>query len=42
MSQHLGNWAPAFIKKALEYAKTEFYEGRLLMLRGFFANEKRE
>lgn len=37
MSQHIGDWVPAFIAKALEYAETDFYKGHLLMLRGFIA-----
>lgn len=39
MREHLGEWAPAFIEKALEWAKTDFYKGHLRMLRGFLAGE---
>jgi TorA maturation chaperone TorD len=37
LSQHLGDWAPDFIAKALEYVETDFYKGHLLMMRGFLA-----
>lgn len=39
MNEHLGEWAPAFIEKALEWAKTDFYKGHLHMLRGFIEGE---
>jgi TorA maturation chaperone TorD len=42
MNEHLGEWAPAFIEKALEWAKTDFYRGHLLMLRGFITGELRD
>jgi TorA maturation chaperone TorD len=42
MHQHLGNWAPDFIEKALEHAKTDFYRGHLYMLRGFINNERQD
>jgi TorA maturation chaperone TorD len=42
MSQHLGEWLPAFIEEALKWVKTDFYKGHLLMLRGFIASEQRE
>jgi TorA maturation chaperone TorD len=37
---HLGAWLPAFIERALAEAKTDFYRGHLLMLRGFLAQEQ--
>jgi TorA maturation chaperone TorD len=42
MRLHLGNWAPDFIEKALDYAKTDFYRGHLYMLRGFISNDRQD
>ncbi len=42
MMEHLGEWPSVFVEKALEWAKTDFYKGHLLMLRGFIANEQQE
>ena len=40
--EHLEQWPPYFVRKALEYVKTDFYKGHLLMLRGFIKDEKQE
>ena len=37
--EHLKQWVPSFVDKALEYAQTDFYRGHLLMLRGFIAEQ---
>jgi putative dimethyl sulfoxide reductase chaperone len=37
---HVGDWAPAFVEKALPKADTDFYRGHLTMLRGFLASER--
>jgi TorA maturation chaperone TorD len=37
--EHISSWAPFFIKKAFEFVKTDFYQGHLLMLRGFIAEQ---
>ncbi|MFH0810978.1 MAG: molecular chaperone TorD family protein [Pseudomonadota bacterium] len=37
---HVGDWAPAFVEKALTKAETDFYRGHLTMLRGFLASER--
>jgi TorA maturation chaperone TorD len=37
--EHLGNWVPKFVEKALEYVQTDFYRGHLLMLRGFILDQ---
>jgi putative dimethyl sulfoxide reductase chaperone len=37
--EHMQQWVPDFIQKALEYVKTDFYRGHLLMLRGFVAEQ---
>jgi putative dimethyl sulfoxide reductase chaperone len=42
MRQHLGSWAPDFIEKGLEHAKTDFYRGHLYMLRGFINNDRQD
>ncbi len=42
MTEHLGGWPSAFVEKALEWAKTDFYKGHLLMLRGFVTSEQQE
>lgn len=39
LATHLGDWAPDFIEKALEFAETDFYRGHLIMLRGFLQSE---
>ena len=39
-SEHLEQWVPDFIQKALEYVKTDFYYGHLLMIRGFITEQK--
>lgn len=39
LSQHLGVWGPAFIDKALAMARSAFFRGHLLVLRGFLAEE---
>lgn len=36
---HLVSWVPLFIGKALEFAKTDYYRGHLLMLRGFLLDQ---
>jgi TorA maturation chaperone TorD len=33
--EHLQPWVNFFIKSAFEYVKTDFYQGHLLMMRGF-------
>lgn len=40
LREHLGQWAPFFIEKALSKAENDFYRGHLIMLRGFLSNEK--
>jgi putative dimethyl sulfoxide reductase chaperone len=40
LGEHLGQWVPAFIEKAVEMAETDFYRGHMLMLRGFLADEQ--
>lgn len=42
LSEHLGQWLPLFIDKALEIANNDFYRGHLLMLRGFIAYEREQ
>ncbi len=37
--EHLESWVPAFIQKALEYVKTDFYHGHLLMVNGFIKEQ---
>lgn len=37
---HLANWVPDFIEKAQDFAKTDFYRGHLLMLRGFIIEQQ--
>ncbi len=32
---HVESWVDYFIKKAFDYVKTDYYQGHLLMLRGF-------
>jgi TorA maturation chaperone TorD len=34
-SEHLKQWVPDFVQKALEFVKTDFYHGHLLMIKGF-------
>jgi putative dimethyl sulfoxide reductase chaperone len=38
MHDHLGQWAPYFIDKAMEQVGTDFYRGHLLMLRSFISS----
>ena len=38
---HLEPWVPSFVEKALEYVKTDFYNGHLLMLRGFIVEQRK-
>jgi len=40
LSEHMGQWVPPFIEKALSMAETDFYRGHLVMLRGFLAGEE--
>jgi TorA maturation chaperone TorD len=40
MQDHLGQWAPYFIDKAMEQVGTDFYRGHLLMLRSFIKTEQ--
>jgi len=40
MHEHLGNWVPGFVAKALTIADTDFYRGHLMMLRGFLSAEE--
>lgn len=42
MAEHLGEWSPLFVEKALEWVETDFYKGHLLMLRGFITSEQQE
>jgi TorA maturation chaperone TorD len=37
--EHMQQWVPSFVEKALEYAQTDFYRGHLWMLRGFIAEQ---
>jgi len=39
LHEHLLNWLPKFVEKALLYAGTDFYRGHLLMLRGFVSEQ---
>ena len=41
LPDHLGQWFPAFVERALTYAETDFYRGHMQMLRGFLADEQR-
>ncbi len=41
-SQHMEQWIPDFVQKALEFVETDFYKGHLLMLNGFIKDEKQE
>lgn len=40
LDEHLAGWVPSYVEKGLEHATTEFYQGHLLMLRGFIASEQ--
>lgn len=40
LREHLGEWIPAFVEKALTMAETDFYRGHLKMLRGFLTGEQ--
>ena len=40
LHEHLGDWLPAFVDKALPMAQTDFYRGHLIMLRGLVAEEQ--
>jgi TorA maturation chaperone TorD len=40
MKDHLGQWAPFFIDKAMEQVGTDFYRGHLIMLRSFIKTEQ--
>jgi TorA maturation chaperone TorD len=40
LEANVGDWAPAFVEKALTMAETDFYRGHLMMLRGFLASER--
>ena len=40
LSMHVGDWAPAFVEKALTKAETDFYRGHLTMLRGFLTSQR--
>jgi putative dimethyl sulfoxide reductase chaperone len=42
LSEHLGQWIPAFVEKALTQAETDFYRGHLMMLRGFLVQEQEQ
>jgi putative dimethyl sulfoxide reductase chaperone len=37
--EHLSPWVPFFIEKAFEFVKTDFYQGHLLMLKGFILDQ---
>jgi putative dimethyl sulfoxide reductase chaperone len=37
--EHMEQWVPSYVEKALEWAKTDFYQGHLLMLRGFISDQ---
>ncbi len=37
--KHLLPWVPAYVKKALEYARTDFYTGYLWLLEGFLLDQ---
>lgn len=39
ISTHFGNWVPQYISCAMNYARTDFYRGHLLMLKGFTEQE---
>lgn len=39
LAAHLENWVPRFIESALPEAKTDFYRGHLLLLKGFLSDE---
>jgi TorA maturation chaperone TorD len=38
-SEHMQQWIPNFVEKALEFAQTDFYHGHLLMARGFILEQ---
>jgi TorA maturation chaperone TorD len=38
-AEHMQQWIPDFVEKALESAQTEFYHGHLLMVRGFILEQ---
>lgn len=38
--EHVGQWVPRFVSSALTYARTDFYKGHLLMLKGFVEEER--
>jgi putative dimethyl sulfoxide reductase chaperone len=42
LREHLGQWIPAFVEKALTQAGTDFYRGHLMMLRGFLVQEQEQ
>jgi TorA maturation chaperone TorD len=39
LEEHLGAWAPLYVNEVLPHARTDFYQGHLLMLQGFLAGE---
>jgi TorA maturation chaperone TorD len=40
LDEHLAHWAPFYVDKAMAHAKTDFYQGHLMMLQGFIAGEQ--
>jgi TorA maturation chaperone TorD len=42
LDAHLGAWAPRYVDAVLAQARTDFYQGHLLMLQGFIASEQME
>jgi TorA maturation chaperone TorD len=40
LEKHLGTWAPLYVDEVLAHARTDFYQGHLLMLQGFLASER--
>lgn len=39
LREHMSRWVPEFVRKAIEYAETDFYRGHLHMLSGFVTGQ---
>ncbi len=42
LSEHVGQWVPAFVDRAMQQAETDLYRGHMLMLKGFLAEQQEE
>ncbi len=42
VSQHVGQWVPLFIERAMQMVETDFYRGHMMMLRGYLQSEQQE